>query len=111
MPLPLAILLGIALGILIAQFNLMILVCVIICLPGYYAIRNYIDQRKNEGPWSIRWDLFLQMALIELVVFGVIIVFILAGNDTMIMIIGLIVYIVLNALGWGLRKNSDHAAK
>lgn len=108
MPLPLAIILGIALGIAIAEFNIMLLIVVVICLPGYYAVKQFIDERKIDGPWIIDWGRFLQMFLIQVAILGSLIAFSIANNNLnkFLIITAFIVYTILSALGWALRKRT-----
>ncbi|MDD2497831.1 MAG: hypothetical protein PHY90_06845 [Desulfitobacteriaceae bacterium] len=106
MPLPLAIILGIALGIVIAEFNIMLLICVVICLPGYYAVKQFIGESKIDGPWIIDWGRFLQMFLIQAAILGALVAFSIADDNLnkFFIVTAFIVYSILSALGWALRK-------
>ncbi len=106
MPLPLAIILGIALSIVIAQFNMMLLIIAVICLPGYYAVKQFMGERRTDGPWLIDRGRFFQMFLIQVAILGALITFLIADDNLnkSIIITAFIIYTILSALGWALRK-------
>lgn len=68
MPLPLAILCSIILLVLIYGGRIGLIILSVLLLPIYYAIRNVRMELPKGGKWKVRWESFLQVTVIELIV-------------------------------------------